>query len=604
MRSLDPDARNVDDAAELEGLYRSLLAERQVVILLDNAADRTQVAQLLPPGENIAIVTSRQRFALPGAMRIELGGLSQEEGEQFLLRVCPEAAGHESTIVRLCEGLPLALRIAGDTIMTRPDLAPEGFVRRLTNEQKRLTQLSGDADLVSVPASLSLSYELLTPAQQSALRDLSVFRGLFDSEALEAIWVMDEDDAVDRVGSLMQHSLVEWQEADGLKGYRLHDLVRLFGRGQLADEDIGSLQRRHITHYATTLAEAAIANRRGEDGLAPFDFARSNIDSALTNAASLSADGAAEALQIAEALLETDGFLNKRLTREQRIGWMQLAISAAGIAGSSLCQSRLYCLLAACFANESKYEPALVALEQATQLAEAEGHLNQISHIENQRGQVFWRSGDPQEALRCFNQSLEIAQQTQDVSEQCDLHINLAIIHRQLRNWETSEALAEEGLRMAEQIGFKKAESQAAGLVSLRYLEKGEAERALKLAERSLAVARSYGDRHQTGVAMGMVGNAHRDLGALERAIELQTASREIMEELEDPYFSAEASWQLGCTLERAGDLSRAADEMDKRRAYRQSVGAASAERDARKVDELRKQAQVNGSSGTDNLNP
>ena len=80
VRALAPDARNVENEAALEGLYRSLLAERQVVLLLDDAANRTQVNQLLPPGENLAIVTSRQRFALPGATRIELGGLTQAKG--------------------------------------------------------------------------------------------------------------------------------------------------------------------------------------------------------------------------------------------------------------------------------------------------------------------------------------------------------------------------------------------------------------------------------------------------------------------------------------------------------------------------------------------
>ena len=182
-------ARTPETLEERTELFRSRLADREVLLLLDNAVTEQQVRPLLPGSPTCGvIVTSRNHLAgLAGVRLIDLDVFEPDQAVELLARIVgarrvaaePEVA---ERLVRLCGYLPLAVRIAGGRLAAKPHWALIRLAERVDDEQRRLDELRlGDME---VRAGVTLSYEALDPAAQRALRLL----GLLDVPHFEA-WV-------------------------------------------------------------------------------------------------------------------------------------------------------------------------------------------------------------------------------------------------------------------------------------------------------------------------------------------------------------------------------------------------------------------------------
>ena len=181
------------DAQERAGLYRSLVRKQRVVLVLDNAADEAQVRPLLPgSGPALTIITSRQ--SLPGlesVHRLPLHVLDPVEATTLLARIAgPErtAAEPDATLelARLCGHLPLALRIAGQRLATRPQQRISHLVRQLTDDEARLDTLqAGD---LRIRAAFGLSYQRLPARAQLVLRRCSLTAGPDFTAATAAVY--------------------------------------------------------------------------------------------------------------------------------------------------------------------------------------------------------------------------------------------------------------------------------------------------------------------------------------------------------------------------------------------------------------------------------
>ena len=179
LRALGVDPEPVAGAEDLIGLYRTQLADRRILLVLDNAPNEAGLRPLVPPGPGSAVlVTSRRRLtALEGAVRLVLSVPGQDEALHLLTTV----AGHSGSrpepdglaeIVSLCGQLPLALRIAGARLAARPHWRPRQLAGRLRDERRRLNELRvGDLEL---RASLELGYAELDPPERRALRRLAL----------------------------------------------------------------------------------------------------------------------------------------------------------------------------------------------------------------------------------------------------------------------------------------------------------------------------------------------------------------------------------------------------------------------------------------------
>jgi DNA-binding SARP family transcriptional activator/tetratricopeptide (TPR) repeat protein len=224
-------------------LYRTLLADRRVLVVLDDAADERQVRPLLPSGPRcVCLVTSRSRLAaLEGARRLDLPELDDADSVRLLERVAGSArveAEHSQEIVRLCGHLPLAVRIAGARLSCRPDLTPLRFTRRLRKEHRRLNELAiGDLE---VRGSLALSYVGISPLAQRGLRRIG-WLGVPDFPAWLVAVLLEQgtEEGEDVVDELVRAQLVQVAGTDGtgIVRYRLHDLTRLFAHERAVGED-------------------------------------------------------------------------------------------------------------------------------------------------------------------------------------------------------------------------------------------------------------------------------------------------------------------------------------------------------------------------------
>ncbi len=266
---LIPDS--LDERAEM---YRTILATRRLLVLLDDAASEGQIGPLLPGGGNCAVmVTSRSRLTgLPGGHWVELGILDVNQAIDLLSRVIgrsrvkrePDAA---VALVRAVGGLPLALRIVAARLAARPHWSLASIVHRLANERHRLDELAYGE--MTVRASLSLTYDGLSPAHRRLLRLLSLAPGPTLPGWLAGALL---DDHRPRPSDLME-PLYDVQMLDvmsvehtGEFRYRFHEIIWLFVRDQLEATDTAAVQQAAVERMIggwLALAEQAHAKIYG-----------------------------------------------------------------------------------------------------------------------------------------------------------------------------------------------------------------------------------------------------------------------------------------------------------------------------------------------------
>ncbi|MDH6449747.1 MULTISPECIES: helix-turn-helix domain-containing protein [unclassified Streptomyces] len=267
-----PDRIPVDPVAR-EAVYRATLAGRRALVVLDDAVDEAHTRPLLPDAEgSFVLVTSRRPLAgLEGVRRIRLGGLSGGESARLLERIlgAPRTDGQSEAITRLtelCGHLPLALRIVGNRLSSRPGWTPARLVGHLADEGRRLSGLvAGD---LAVRSALALSYGQLTEPHRLLLRRLALVPGHDTGPDLAAVLTGNDPlTTEDSLDLLVDRGLLE-ETASGR--YALHDLVRLFAREQLAAEETESAAREVRLRMADwLLRSASAAGRRFEAPGAP-----------------------------------------------------------------------------------------------------------------------------------------------------------------------------------------------------------------------------------------------------------------------------------------------------------------------------------------------
>lgn len=268
-----------DELAERAAAYRSLLADRRVLVVLDDASDAAQVRPLLPgsPGSAVLVTGRRQLPGLTGhAHPVRLGPLDAAEARAMLAaavgadRLAAEPAGTDR-ILAACGRLPLALRVAGARLADRPDWAVATLADRLDDEQRRLDELA--VDDVEVRASLALSYAGLPAPVRRGLRLLALLDPVTVADWSVAALLGGADPAAEHgeasdadtdrvVGALLAANLLDpvGRDRAGQPRYRLHDLLRTYGRERARAEDPVEARRaaiRRLFHRAATLTVLA-----------------------------------------------------------------------------------------------------------------------------------------------------------------------------------------------------------------------------------------------------------------------------------------------------------------------------------------------------------
>ncbi len=513
VTSLGHEVRPDATVDQLAGLYRTILTDKSVLLLMDNARDEKQVKPLIPPTGLVMIVTSRQNFTLPGLFAKDLDTLPPARASELLLKIAPRIGGAAAKLAELCGYLPLALRAVASAIAERPTLSPQDLLRRMCDAKGRLK-------IAGIDLALTSSAEPLEGELRRRWLLLGVFPDTFEYNAAAAIWECEPEAAKDALSELLRYSLIEWNSTTGR--YRLHDLARDFTRLQLDGSTRMAAQGRHAAYYRDVLAAADQKYQSGGTGvlesLALFDLEWSNIKAGQAWAANHS-----ERNQLAPRLCASypragAGVLSLRQPPRDRIKWLEIALSST------------------------------------RQVKDRDHEWAALGNL----GNAHFALGEYRRAIELYRQCFVIARELGNRrGEGHDLG-NLGNAYHALGEYEEAIESYEQSLAIAREVGDRKGEGTALCNVGIAYYSLRDYPRAIECNEKALGIMRATGNRQGEGNVLGNLGNAHDALGEYHRAIELHEQQLTIAREIGDRRNEGHALWNSATTLDVLGDRAEA----------------------------------------------
>jgi hypothetical protein len=239
IRDFDPTIPNLPATEdELLPIYRNTLSGKRALIVLDNAAGESQVKNLVTVEKIGFIITSRNALALDGVASVRIDVFSPEKSLELVRSIVGKKGSNDElrTVSELCGYLPLALRVAGDFLRTKPDWTLANYIDALKQERLRWLKV-GDDKLKNVDYVLKLSSaQLVRDNCDLALRwhYLARWPADFVADAAAAAWKMDPKDHtfLEDLTELVRRSLVLFDEKSSR--YRLHDLMKPIAKGLFA----------------------------------------------------------------------------------------------------------------------------------------------------------------------------------------------------------------------------------------------------------------------------------------------------------------------------------------------------------------------------------
>ncbi|MEO3764238.1 NB-ARC domain-containing protein [Streptomyces sp. B8F3] len=530
--------------AERVALYRSLTDERRLVVLLDDAATAGQVRPLQGAGLSLVVVTSRSRLAglvvdgghalnlepLPREAAVELLGATLADGR---VAAQPEAA---RSLVELCAGLPLAVRVIGARLAARPRRGLAAMQRALAEERGRLAALSIPGDDHDVRASLDLSYRGLPPRAARLYRLLGVHPGPEFSGAAASAALGDE--AGEPLDELLDANLLTEVGEDR---HRLHDLVRLHASdtaevGEPAPERAAAL-RRITDHYlagATRAEEIVDPQHRtlprdygpgprfapyvGDDSAGALDWMDRELANLMAVIRRARPEGVPTAAwQTADALWP---HFSRRKSYEHGRAAHAEGLAAARELGDVAAQCRMLTSGGLVELGSGGHARALEMFEEAARLFRAGGDALGHARTLNYRGLAHQRLGDGERAAGLFARAAEELPAAGDVRAGGLARLNLADVA----------------------------------------LTAGRPAAAAEDAAAALAVLRDAGDAYNAARARTLLGHAFLERGLPDRAEEHLTAALAELRTGAADFETARAVAGLALLAERRGEPGPAGD--------------------------------------------
>lgn len=527
-----PDDRIPDVLAERSDLYRTVLADRRVLVLLDDARDEEQVRPLLPGGGDCAvIVTSRNRLAgLAGASLVELDVFNDADAGELLRRLVgqdrvdaePQAA---ALILKHCGNVPLAIRIAGARLVSRRHWPLRLLADRLADESRRLTELCvGD---LAVRASIGSSYHALDPAQQTVLRRMG-FLGLPDFSTWVVGWLMDvpKASAEQLVEALVDAQVVDSAGADAFGGlrYRLHDLVRLYAAERAAAEEP---RADLVEAVARTLRGwLALIDRIGADAPPAEVSWRHTTTRAYLPAEQMAARVSADP---GDWFTAEQPSLVAGVERAAALGLHQLVCEFA---------STRYCALTS---GTNRFEVGARVNAAALAAARAAGDLRGEAVMLAEWGKLHYFQDDYAQARALYTEALTRFRQIGDSHAQAATLVGLGTACREPGHLVESLHFLQQAARLFAELDDTRGMAYLRRLSGSVHLEMGSFARAHADLEESLAAYRAAGDRRGEAFTVRTLGLYHRARGSYPEAARLCRQATETFRGLGDEHMQAYA---------------------------------------------------------------
>jgi len=548
---------------ERAALYRTCLAGRQLLILLDDAKDAAQVRPLLPGTASAAvIVTSRHRLAdLAGSRLLDLDVLDDDEARLLFTRMIgAERAGAEpgpvAEVLTVCAGLPLAIRIAGARLTARRGWSVQTLAARLADQRRRMDELTaGD---LAVRACFQVSFDALPrPAQPGGADPAHVFRllGVWQGpsiglSAVAALAGQPEETVADALEVLVDTNLLDCPAPDR---YRFHDLLRAYAAGRAqADEPPGDVQdaiRRVLTWYlrAADAAGAAVSPHRNpvpleppEPGTEPPSFAgaddalgwceveRANLVAATRQAAQQGLHDIAWKLPVAAMMcFELHGYRAEWLTTHR------IALASARESGDRPGEARVLNNLGIVL-GEQRADDAIGYFERALAIYREIGDRRGQAQVTNNLAFSYRFLGRHQDAATALLAALDLQREVGARRGEAIALCNLGESYLDLGQYAEAIATSEQALAVAREIGAVRLEGYAQYNLGRAQLELGSAGMAIRLLEQALAIHREAGDKYGAAQDLQQIGLAHVRTGNVEEARTAWLRARDTFESLGD----------------------------------------------------------------------
>lgn len=567
----------VDDRA---ARYRTQLADRRILIVLDNAASVDQVRPLLPGSPScMVVVTSRDSLpgliALQGARRLSLEQLPGPDATALLERlVGPRARAAPEAVAELaerCARLPLALRVAAELATSRATTPLADLVAELSDRHRRLELLDAGGDpRAAVRAVFSWSYQHLAEDVRRAFRLLGLPPDHdLDVHAVAALNGTDLDGARRLVDVLVRAHLVQ---PTGPHRFGMHDLLRAYAN-RLAEREDPDAERtaaltRLFDYYLATAAAAmdmlypAERNHRpritAPDTPSPVmvdpDRARAWLDTERSALAAVCAFCAAagwptHAVHLATTLYRylEGGHQTEALATHTH------ALEAARRSGDGPGQAHSLTNLGSVYRLLGQYERAIDHYRPALALHQHNGDVQGEARTLSNLGIVDERLGHHEPALDHHQQAVARYLQIEDQHGQASALNNLAAAYEALGRYATATRHYLHAITLYRQVNDRTGEAIALANLGIVNERLGEFEQAIEHHQHALALFRQLGHRYGVAATLNNLGDVDTRLGRFERGVEYQRQSLARFREIGHRYGEASALNSLGEALRGAG---------------------------------------------------
>jgi tetratricopeptide (TPR) repeat protein len=562
-------------------LWRDQLANKQVLLLLDDAADSDQVRPLLPASPNcLVLITSRSPLtALEEVTPLSLDMLAPEEAARMFVRQARRPNAEEDwqavlKLVELCGYLPLAISLMAGRFRHRHTWTVGRLVEDLAGASDRLAEMY--AENRSVAAAFDLSYHELPPVQQQLFRRLSLHPGTeFDAYAAAALQDTALTSARRDLADLCEHHLLRESQPGR---YVFHDLIRYQARALEATEP-ATAQRDALTRlfdqYLRTVSNASahFTRRPGVGSDVPqsqppdapqflsrtdaahwLETERANLSAVIERAAQPPAARHAYAIPsiLSDYLLSHDDLSHVRSLNEA-------ALAAAESLDDLLGQAGAINRLGGVHQRSGHFSSAADFHMRALHLYEDLGHQLAQANVLNNLGSVQRQMGHYEAAVGSHRRALGLYEELGSLLGQANALNTLGVVQRRIGNHAAAAASQRCALELYQELNDRYGQADALNELGSVQRQMGDHAAAMASHLEALEIYQQLRGGLGPANALSNVGIVQQLTGDLAGASAAQRRALEIYKERGDRFGRANALHQLGIVQRLTGEPAAAA---------------------------------------------
>ena len=552
---------------ERAAAYRSLLNERRVLVVLDNAATVEQVRPLLPGTAScLVVVTSRDSLAglvaRHGARRLNLDPLPPEDAVVLLRALIgeridaePEAA---ATLAQLCVRLPLALRVAAElAAAARPDASLAELVTELGDQHRRLELLDAGGDpRTAVRGVLSWSYRHLPADAARMFRLIGLHPGPdLDPYAAAVLADVSLDRARHLLDLLVRAHLIQLTRSSR---HGMHDLLRAYATSLATEEDPEQERRAALTRL--------------------FDHYLSTTAAAVNTLVPVSEDRPPPRIQPPPPVV--DPTTARAWLDAERATLVTVAAytAAHGWPGHT---TQLATTLYGYLENGGHYLDALTILTHARHAARHTSDPSAEARALNNLGLVyFWQARYPQ-AAEHHQQALALCREIGDRAGEADALTRLGLVYQQQGSDQQATEHHQQALALFRELGHRDGEANVLDDIGVACWHQGRYGQAAEHLKQAFTLFRELGHRVGEAHALGYLGLVHQRLGHYEQAAEHLEHGLALFREINHRIGEARTLAILGDVYQRQGRYGQADEDLKQALALFRELGDRGGEADA-----------------------